>query len=323
MVDVSSPKFKRDATIDIMRGLAVLMMVCGNLPTVLLVNPYPFWLVLVSAWAAPLFITISGMMVALTAQTKGHGVRYFLLRGAMLVIIGLLIEVFILGGSPFMFFQILYLIGVSLSIAHIFSRLKGLPRWIIVITFFLSHPFLQETLKHTDLIVHRFIVDGWFPIFPWLGFSLLGVNLAYLRWRQNVRIAMEKKLTFIIGVSVLTLGGFTWMLTFHNHPWPSIGYTISAIGIFLILLSIIDYKPSFVLYRPMKVLGESPLFMYILHLSILYYIVAPILSEVSLEMFLFIYTTVVFLMALVAYALRALKSRWNSRPFIIRFLFGS
>jgi uncharacterized membrane protein len=323
MKEISSLKFKRDATIDIMRGLAVLMMVCGNLPTVLSVNPYPFWLVLVNAWAAPLFITISGMMVVLTAQTKGHGVKYFFLRGAMLVIVGLLIEVFMLGGSPFMFFQILYLIGFSLPIAHIFSRLKALPRWIIVITFFLFHPFLQETVKHTDHIVHRFIVDGWFPIFPWLGFSLLGVNLAHLRWKQSAHIIMEKKSTFLIGVGVLTLGGFAWMLTFNSHPWPSIGYTISAIGIILILLPIIDYKPSFILYRPMKVLGESPLFMYILHLSMLYYVVTPIWSEVSLEMFLFIYTMVAFIMMLVAYALRALKSKWKSRPFIIRFLFGS
>ena len=323
MEDVSSPKFKRDATIDVMRGLAVIMMVCGNLPTVLSVNPYPFWLVLYNAWAAPLFITISGMMVVLTAQTKGHGVKYFLLRGTMLVIVGLLIEVFMLGGSPFMFFQILYLIGVSLPIARIFSRLKGLPRWIIVITFFLLHPFLQETLKHADHIVHRFIVDGWFPIFPWLGFSLLGVNLAYLRWKQSSRIAMEKKFTFLIGVSVLTLGGFIWMLTFNCYTWPSIGYIISAIGIILILFPIIDYKPSLILYRPMQVLGESPLFMYILHLSMLYYIVAPIWLEVSLEMFLLIYIAVVFFMVLVAYALRALKSRWKNRPFIIRFLLRS
>ncbi len=127
---------------DILRGLAILMMIGGNLPAVLYIEYYPFWLVLCNAWAAPLFIVISGMMVAFTTQTKGHRLKYFLARGTLLIIVGLLIEVFMLGGYPFMFFQILYLIGVSLPIAYLFSHLSAIPRWLTVTIFFLSHPLL-------------------------------------------------------------------------------------------------------------------------------------------------------------------------------------
>lgn len=315
-------EIKRDETVDILRGLAILMMVCGNLPTVVHVEPYPFWLVLFNAWAAPLFITISGMMVFFTAHRKGHRLKYFLFRGAMLIMVGLLIEVFMLGGYPFMFFQILYLIGISLSIAYLFSRLGGLLRWIIVTAFFLMHPFLQEILKHTNHMAHRFIVDGWFPIFPWLGFSLFGVNLAYLRWKQDSCGIAENGFKFLAGISVMALGGIIWAFTFHRYSWPSIGYTISAIGVILALFSIIDHKPSLILYRPMQVLGESSLFMYILHLSILYYVVAPTWREVNLETFLFVYLIITLSMVLVAYGLRVLKRLWKNRPFIIRFLFG-
>lgn len=320
---VSLSKIKRDETVDILRGLAILMMVCGNLPTVVLVRPYPFWLILCNAWAAPLFITISGMMVVFTAYAKGYGLKYFLLRGVMLVAVGLLLEVFILGGYPFMFFQILYLIGVSLSIAYLFSRLRDSLRWTIMVTFFLLHPFLQEAFKHTNHVVHRFIVDGWFPIFPWLGFSLFGVNIAYLRWKQNSWCFVKSRFKFLVGTGIMALGGTVWALTFHYFSWPSIGYTISAIGVILTLFPLIDYKPSLIIYKPMQVLGDASLFMYILHLSLLYYVVAPIWPEVNLETFLLVYLIVSLLRVLVAYGLRALKSVWKNRPFIIRFLFGS
>ncbi|MDW8040475.1 MAG: heparan-alpha-glucosaminide N-acetyltransferase domain-containing protein [Nitrososphaerota archaeon] len=315
------PERKRDLTIDVLRGLAVLMMVCGNLPTVLFLEYYPFWLVLCNAWAAPFFIMISGMMVVFTAQTREHRLKYFLARGVLLIIVGLLIEVFMLGGYPFMFFQILYLIGVSLPIAYLFSHLNALSRWITVIVFFLLHPLLQETLKHADHLVHRFIVDGWFPVFPWLGFSLLGVNLAFLRWGFNSPTIRRKRLAFL-GSITLTFGSLLWGLTFHLYPWPSIGYVVSAVGVMLTLLPIVDYKPSFILYKPLQVLGEAPLFMYILHLSLLHYVVAATWSHVNLETFLLIYITVSLFMVLVACGLRILKDKWRSRPFIVRFFLG-
>ncbi|MBX5320580.1 DUF1624 domain-containing protein [Candidatus Bathyarchaeota archaeon A05DMB-3] len=298
------------------------MMICGNLPTVLSIEYYPFWLVLCNAWAAPLFIVISGMMVVFTTQTKGHRLKYFLARGTLLIIVGLLIEVFMLGGYPFMFFQILYLIGVSLPIAYLFAHLNTLSRWITVIIFFLSHPLLQEILKHANHIIHRFIVDGWFPIFPWLGFSLLGVNLAYLRWKPNSHTGMWKNFAFS-GIGILAFGGFIWRLTFHYYGWPSVGYVISAIGVILVLFPIVDYKPSLILYKPLQALGESSLFMYVLHLSLIYYIVAPTWSKVNLETFLLIYIAISSFMVLVAYGLRVLKGVWKNRPFIVRFFLGS
>ena len=316
-------QIKRDITVDILRGLAVVTMVCGNLPTVLLVEPYPFWLVLYGAWAAPLFILISGMMVAFTTQTKGHRLKYFLVRGTMLIIVGVLIEVVILGSHPFMFFQILYLIGVSLPIAYLFLRLNTFSKWTIVITFFSLTPILQEIFKHTNYIVHRLIVDGWFPIFPWLGFSLLGVNLANLRWKCKSRIALRKNVFFLIEICILTSGGVIWWFTFYYYNWPSIGYVMSAIGVILILFSIVDYKPSLIIYKPLQVLGESSLFIYIFHLSLIQYVIAFIWSEVNLQTFLLIYIVMLLLMVLVAYGLRVLKTRWKSRPFIIRFLLGS
>ena len=298
------------------------MMICGNLPTVLSIEYYPFWLVLCNAWAAPLFIVISGMMVVFTTQTKGHRLKYFLARGTLLIIVGLLIEVFMLGGYQFMFFQILYLIGISLPTAYLFAHLNTLSRWITVIIFFLSHPLLQEILKHANHIIHRFIVDGWFPIFPWLGFSLLGVNLAYLRWKPNSPTVMWKNFAFS-GIGILAFGGFIWWLTFHYYGWPSVGYVISAIGVILVLFPIVDYKTSLILYKPLQALGESSLFMYVLHLSLIYYIVAPTWSEVSLETFLLIYIAISSFMVLVAYGLRVLKGIWKNRPFIVRFFLGS
>ncbi len=103
---------------------------------------------------------------------------------------------------------------------------------------------------------------------------------------------------------ILAFGSFIWWFTFHYYSWPSVGYVVSAIGVILLLFPIVDYKPSLILYKPLQVLGESSLFMYVLHLSLIHYVVASTWSKVNLETFLLIYVAFSSFMVLVAYGLR-------------------
>ena len=91
----------RDIPVDVLRGLAITIMVGANLIPSLLVPPAPFWLRLVSSIAAPLFIFLSGMMVALSCRLRHHTLSYFLLRGGFVIGIGALIELVRAGFGPF------------------------------------------------------------------------------------------------------------------------------------------------------------------------------------------------------------------------------
>ncbi len=76
----------RDVSIDITRGLAIFMMIMANALPYLLTTPVPFPVRLYGSFAAPIFVTLAGMMVALTK--KRHNFGYFLDRGAVIVLIG-------------------------------------------------------------------------------------------------------------------------------------------------------------------------------------------------------------------------------------------
>lgn len=339
----------RDISIDILRGLAIFIM-APSVASYVLAEPHPLWFRLYGSFAAPLFILLAGMMVALTTQTKGHGLKYLLVRGMLIVTVGVLIDVFIWKIYPFMTVDVLYLIGISLPLAYLFLRMNTWSQWVIIISIFLLTPVLQNILGYTDYptefylwgepttivenqtnILNHWMVDGWFPIFPWIGFSLLGVSLANLRWKKSYT-TFGKNIVFLIGIGILTFGGIIWwlypgkLLTRAGHSElfysPTIGYIMTAIGLIVILFYIVDKRPSVIIYKPLQALGESALFMYILRLALIEYIIAPIWSEKNLQTFLLIYIALSFFLILIAYGLRGLKTKWSNRPFIIRFLLG-
>lgn len=323
-------------------------MVAANMAGPALAEPHPFWLRLYGSFAAPLFILISGMMVVFTAKTKGHALKYFLSRGLMIITVGAFIDVLIWRIYPFTTVDVLYLIGISLPLAYLFYRLNNLSRWVIMIFIFLATPALQNILGYTDYptefnlmggltivienqtnIINHWIIDGWFPIFPWLGFSFLGVNLANLRWDT---VNFGKKFFSLIGICIMAFGSIIWwlypgkLLTRAGYSElfypPAFGYLMSAIGLIIILFSIVDRKPSVIAYKPLQVLGESALFMYVLHLILIEYVIVPIWQDETLQTFLLIYIVLSSLLILVAYGLRALKTKWKNRPFLIKFLLG-
>lgn len=342
----------RDNSVDILRGVAIFTMVAANTAAEILTEPHPFWLRLYDSFAAPLFILISGMMVAFTSQTKGHNLKYFIARGLIITAVGALIDVFIWNIYPFMSVDVLYLIGISLPLVYLFLRLNKCGQWIIIISIFLMTPILQNVFGYTDYpteiklsgepeviaenqtnILNHWLVDGWFPIFPWIGFSLLGVHFANLRWKNQSSVSFGKiTVLLLIGTSILSFGIITWglypgkLLVREGYSElfypPTIGYIITAIGLITILFFLVDRNPSFIIYKPLNTLGKSSLFIYILHLALIRYVIFPIWSEVNIQTFLLIYVVFSTVLILIAYGLKVLKNKWRERPFIFRVLLG-
>ncbi len=137
---------RRDLTIDILRGLAILIMIGANMGgSVLDETQVPIWFRIYSSYAAPLFILIAGMMVGLTSQRRSRGLKYFLTRGVMIMAVGALIDVLVWRNLPFTTVDVLYLIGLSLPLAYIFSRLSSPFRWIAILVVFGLTPILQAS----------------------------------------------------------------------------------------------------------------------------------------------------------------------------------
>lgn len=333
----------RDVSIDVLRGIAVFTMIAPNLAAQVLAEPQPIWLRLYGSFAAPLFVIISGMMVYQMTQTKGYKMKHFLFRGGFIVLVGVLIDVLIWKIYPFTTVDVLYLIGVSLPISHLFSRMNRRARWITIGLIFAATPVLQTLLGYTSYpteltllgqptvivpnqtsIFNHWIVDGWFPLFPWLGFSLLGVNLAELRWER--RKSGENRADtniFVLGALLLCLGSMGWLIYPGSllvragyselfYP-PTLGYVVTACGAAMMLLDLVDRSRSAIVYRPLSAYGESSLFMYVLHLALIEYVFAPLLPGEDLQTFFLIYAVLAFLMAMIGFGLRLFTLRLRSQ----------
>jgi len=341
---------KRDVTIDVLRGFAIFTMIAANMAAFALARPHPFLFRFYGTFAAPIFILISGMMVVYTTMVNGRNFRYFLIRGGLLILIAALIDIFVWTIYPFVSFDVLYLIGVALPIAYLFQRLSPLYRWLIIVAVFLLTPFLQQAFGYTDYpteltlwgkttiqaadptgVINHWLVDGFFPIFPWLGFSLLGVNLAKIRWTSIYKAySFANKKVLFTGLGTLIIGGIIWwmypgsLLTRGGYSElfypPTIGYILCAIGLILMLFCAVDTNPDHPGFKPIRILGEMALCLYILHLIIIKFVIAPIWPENSFQIFLLIYIVFVSALILIAYGLSVLKAGWKDRPFIMRFL---
>lgn len=265
----------------------------------------------------------------------------------------MLVDILIWGVYPLTTVDALYLIGISLPIAYMFTKTNKWVRWAAIVVVFMATPVLQVVLGYTSYpteltlfgqltvivpdqtsIFNHWIIDGWFPLFPWLGFSLLGVNLAESRFGQGGSAPVPQKNGLLrAGVLLLCFGAIIWVL--YPGPLlvrlgygelfypPTIGYILTASGLFVLLLVIVDRSRSSFVYGPLKTFGASPLFMYILHLALIEYVFTLFLPDEILQVFLFSYLALTFVMGIVAYGLRALKARRPNLPVAARFFIGS
>lgn len=50
--------------------------------------PHPLWVRIWGSLAAPIFVTLTGVLVAQTRQQKGYSLSHYLVRGGLIVLIG-------------------------------------------------------------------------------------------------------------------------------------------------------------------------------------------------------------------------------------------
>ena len=337
---------QRDTSIDILRGLAIFIMVFANLGPVM-ESSYPFILRFYGSLAAPIFITLAGMMVCLTYQIKQHSFKYYLIRGFSLIIIGMLIDILIWQIVPFRTVDVLYLIGLSLPLVYLANKLNLKLLSILTAFIFLITPIIQKFLGYSpypielDLsgnltveidgqtsIFHHWIVDGWFPIFPWLGMACFGSILGKLRAQTKTFNRFQKESGFLL----IILGGILW--TFHKGPMyqregyrelfypPVTGFFILTIGIIILLFYLVDRTRNWQGWSFLKILGKSSLFMYIFHCSAIGLVVLKQWENLNILSVLTIYIVLLTIMVVLGVFLKKIKAKKSENNYLFRLLLG-
>ena len=343
----------RETWIDTLRGLAILIMIPANMAP-MLEQPHPLLLRLISSLAAPIFVILSGMMVALTARK--HRLGYFIQRGLILILCGAFVDMTAWGALPFIDVDILYLIGLSLPLVCLANRLSFRQIAYLSLCIFILTPLLQFGLGYSAFVpsydltgepttdpalvttgfLTHYLVDGYFPLFPWSGLMLLGLLLARLHYSPDAAQAerWRRSGAWISGGLLSIAGAILWwawpgqMLErddycemFYN---PTLGFIATSVGITLLLYWVANRPMPPWRLLPLSVLGQSSLFIYMFHLIWIGQVYESGFNFSDVTPLVFIGLTLGLLGAvyLAAFALRASRAGRTPLPSLIKIIIG-
>jgi uncharacterized membrane protein len=361
MLGNSEPKNirKRDVSVDILRGIAICIMLGANVAGY--VSPYeyhPLWFHIVSSFAAPLFISLSGYMVALNMRKKDPSLRAYLLRGGMVVLTGALIDLLLWRHFPLIEFDVLYLIGFGLPVVYMLERQPVRFRWGFIALILIVSAVLQKTLRYGEFppiitfplsesdisnlsfpgAIKSWLYDGWFPVFPWLAVSVWGGVLADIREKMRDNMASLK---VVIAGAALTAAGFAWFYLGYSAENPfdalfvrapyyelfypaTIPFLISAAGICMLLFSLADSAKNAICWKPLIVFGQASMFNYILHTGLVARVIEPYFQNNLRPMAVgwIVYASLTAFCFLCSCGIVLLKQKVRTKNFLFRFYCG-
>lgn len=324
---ISDDHFPRLPSLDVFRGITIMIMIVVNSPG----NRLSFPMLNHSAWNGctladlvfPFFILIVGAssVLALAKQRMRAVSRHFLLlkiikRTLFLFSIGLLLNAI----SAHIDWSTLRILGVlqRIAICYFFTSLLYLTTTIrtqalillgLLLAYWLIMTFGENQLTMTNnfaayldqliiparhLYSNTFDPEGLLSTLPAIATALLGNLLgAWLLSANNP----SKKLTGLIIASIITgMAGWIWGLVFpiNKALWTS-SYVLWTGGLAIITFAFcywsIEIKGWKKWSRPFEIVGASALLVYFLHilfLKIQGMILIPISGNVAINLRLFI-----------------------------------
>lgn len=340
----------RDISVDIFRGFAIFIMIAANLAAEILAEPHSMVFRFYSSFAAPIFIMLSGYMTSYSAEKKDYKFVFFLKRGLSIFLFAILIDVLIWRIYPMISFDVLYIIAIGIPLTYVVNKLKLSYNAIIILAVICIAPVMQNVMAYSqayvdfelsenpgivigrvDEIGRSFIVNGWFPIFPWIAIPFMGSVCYKIRKKMNgfanIKVLVTGLLVFVIG--------FVLFFVFPSPMYARDGYSelfypanafyvIMAVGIITLLFSIIDFTVSLKVYTPLRILGERSLLIYVLHNVIIHYIIAEIWADLSMIFFIPVYLGLVAFFVFLSYFTGWLKKYTVEKrvklPYLVKML---
>jgi uncharacterized membrane protein len=321
----------RDIGIDALRGFAVVTMVGANMVPYLLEEPYPFWLRVFASLAAPTFVLLAGFMVGHRSADQPRSMRRCLKRAAELLLVAALIDHLIWGTAPFSTFDILYLIALVLPLAQVAQRLPRAAVLVFAGAVFVATRPLQQFLGYgrdiSEPLLDRLqalLVDGWFPVFPWLGIGLVGSVLGAVNRQRPEFVA--RRLHWV-GLACFAAGIARW---WHKRPFlptrggyaelfypPSLAFVLAALGVALCLLGLMLHYRRSPVCRLLAVYGRASLLIYVVHLATITLVVDRFVQGRGWPVFLLSYAAHVVVLWCLARVVARYSHLWP-RTFLLR-----
>ena len=312
----------RTRYIDSLRGMAILFMILAhtipNDPQAF--EKVNFFIRLISSLAAPLFLFLVGFNYRPKETLDSSSIKKITLTFSFAV----LIDVFLWQIIPFYSYDILYLIGFSLVILHFLKFESKLANFATLSALLIGafiyqylHLYPQEVNEpnlsnYKDIsLIDMFLnlcFNGWFPVFPWLIFPVLGY--LYKRYKLNIN---ELALFLIcipifLGLAYLeylapSVKRFFSLELFYPADLLYLGYSIAFLFIAVYSFKIIPWRElDFI-----QLLGRPSLFMYVFHLFFIHWTFS-VLNEFLHSNILLVYFCYVIFFVITAYLIHRLKN---------------
>lgn len=354
MKEVTQPKDSpsRDLTIDVVRGIAIFTMVGANMAP-FLAEPHSTLMRYYSSFAAPIFVTLAGTMIAfgVYAKPESHGVMYMVKRGLFLIAVAAFIDVVAWNYLPFIGMDVLYLIGLILPLLFVMASLSQTVIIAASLLVFGLTPALQYLLGYAEIpmtpslgaiwgisaldlgaIAKHWIVDGWFPIFPWLGYGLIGVAIGQWRWRSR-QLADDSRMrstllsAFLIAlgsISMIYFGGPLYSRAGYSELFypATLGFIALSIGVVVALILLVDQTIKLSFWEYLRPLGEASLFMYLVHSLAIGLVLMPFWKEMTLPTYLSVYGVMMFFLMACGLALRSARKKYKKVPVMVKWVIG-
>jgi uncharacterized membrane protein len=315
--EITTEKPKRITFIDLTRAYAILMMVQGHTIDLVLNQKYRINSVIYDIWeynrgvTAPLFLFMSGLIVTyllIKNQTpEGNPrVKKSFKRGLMLIGIGYALQfnttlIFNFPSSfntPFNYAIIVHVLQcmgvglIGLVGLYQFARWTKMPYFWVLLVMGLTFLGLQNVVKDLPLLDHIpvFIANFFtskfgshFPIFPFLGYLLLGAAMGSTIQKYQKFYTSYKCGIWLIGVGLIGLfisyvvlppirNPFLYYHRVNSLPELLLLDRLWWVGIIIGIFSLISVK--FTNINPfILTMGKNTLWLYVVHHFILYYTV--------------------------------------------------
>jgi uncharacterized membrane protein len=221
------------------------------------------------------------------------------------------------------------LLGLALPIAGLCGRLGLALHAAIALAILIATPWLRSWLGYGPLLPdhlaypwpawRRLLVDGWFPLFPWLGVALLGG----VAGRFNLLGERERRWLAPAGLALAAAGALGWLLrppllvtragySELFYP-PSLPYLSIALGAVLLVLALFDQLERRFQLTWLVVLGRESLVLYVGHVALIAFVLDEWFEGQTLPAFLALYATMALGLWAVAWLLQRYRSRTHRR----------
>jgi uncharacterized membrane protein len=227
-------------------------------------------------------------------QESGRKSEQVWKRSIQIIFIGVFIDLFIWQINPFATYDVLYLIGLSSIIVWYLGRLKSnFVKCSISLLIFCIHLFFLSfyQFEMSDIPISEFpraysfngtlkrlFLDGWFPIFPWLGISFLGylsfAHRSFFESRKNnylffgILSLLLFPFSILFGAPIQAIRGGYVELFYPVKNW----FYFHLLGIFTIIIW--GYSLKFDSLKLIRRIGSFSLSIYLFHAIYIHYILS-------------------------------------------------